>query len=44
MKRKSEKGLARVLVGVAVGVAALGVMLFFRELPALRRYLRIERM
>ncbi len=44
MKRKSEKGLARVLVGVAVGGAALGVMLFFRELPALRRYLRIERM
>jgi hypothetical protein len=44
MKRRSESGLSRTVVTILSGVAALGLLLFLRELPALRRYVRIERM
>lgn len=42
--RRIERLLSRLFVGVAGALAVGIVMLTYRELPALRRYLRIERM
>jgi hypothetical protein len=43
-KRKAEKQMSRMLVGVLAAIGAIGLMVFIRELPSLRRYIRIERM
>jgi hypothetical protein len=42
--RSSEKGFSRVMMGILGGAAVLTLLLFVKELPALRRYMRIERM
>lgn len=44
MKRKKERTLSKAMIGLLTGVGLLGVLVFFRELPALRRYVRISRM
>jgi hypothetical protein len=36
--------MSRVLVGLLSAIGAVGLMIFIRELPSLRRYMRIERM
>ncbi|MDB4935524.1 MAG: hypothetical protein JWP87_2496 [Labilithrix sp.] len=36
--------MSRALVGILGVVGAVAVLLFLRELPNLRRYMRIERM
>jgi hypothetical protein len=43
-KRKAERGMSRALVGLLAAIGTLGLMVFIRELPSLRRYMRIERM
>lgn len=44
LMRKREKGLSDGMKMLLAGLGLFGVYLFTRELPALRRYLRIERM
>ncbi len=42
--RKNERRSGRVTQGVLAGLAMFGLYMIFRELPAARRYLRMERM
>jgi hypothetical protein len=42
--RKRERAMSSMLVGVLAAIGAIGLMIFIRELPSLRRYMRIERM
>lgn len=42
--RKAERNMSRALVGLLAAIGAVGVMIFVRELPSLRRFMRIERM
>lgn len=42
--RKVETGMSRTLIGVLAALGAVGLVLFVRELPSLRRYLRIQGM
>lgn len=43
-KRQKDVRVSNTLLTILTGAAVLGVLLFVRELPALRRYIRIERM
>lgn len=43
-RRKAERTMSRMLVGLLAAIGAVGLMIFVRELPSLRRYMRIERM
>lgn len=44
MSRKSDKGLSSAMRALLMGIAVLGVIVLYRELPAMRRYWRIEHM
>lgn len=43
-KRRAERHLSRAMLGVLAALTAFGLVIFYRELPALRRYVRIARM
>ncbi len=43
-RRRTERRMSRVFVGLLGAVGMLAVLVFLRELPSLRRYMRIERM
>jgi hypothetical protein len=42
--RRKERMLSRGMIGLLGAIGALTAIVFLRELPSLRRYLRIERM
>jgi hypothetical protein len=44
LKRKTDAELSHAMIGLLVVIGALGLFAFSRELPAVRRYLRIARM
>jgi len=44
MRNKNQKRLSFSMVGLLVGLAAIGLITFSRELPAMRRYLRMRSM
>ncbi len=44
VRRRREKRMSRAMMGLLGVVGALAAMIFIREMPNLRRYLRIERM
>ncbi len=44
MRRKTERELSKTTIITLVGVAIVALVTLYRELPPLRRYLRIARM
>jgi hypothetical protein len=44
MRRRKHLQLSRGMIGLLVGLGALGLFVLLRELPSMRRYLRMERM
>lgn len=43
-RRRAEKHLSRGMITTLAALGALAIYVFVRELPSLRRYIRIERM
>ena len=44
MRYRNHKRMSFTMTGLLVGLAVLGLITFSRELPAMRRYLRIRSM
>ena len=44
MGRRAERRLSAGMIAVLTGAGLLALLLFSRELPAMRRYLRMRRM
>jgi hypothetical protein len=44
VRRRKERRMSPMLIGVLSVIGTFAAVLFVRELPNLRRYLRIERM
>jgi hypothetical protein len=44
MKHRNQKRLSSSMIGLLVSLAVIGLFTFTRELPSLRRYLRIRSM
>jgi hypothetical protein len=42
--RRSDKAISRIALGVLGALAAMGLFVFYKELPSLRRYVRLKRM
>jgi hypothetical protein len=42
--RRRETNLSGTMLTVLLGIAAVGLIMFSRELPSMRRYVRIRRM
>jgi len=43
-RRRRETHLSNAMITVLLGIATFGLILFSRELPSMRRYVRIKRM
>jgi len=43
-REKNDRAMSGMMKGLLFGLAAAGVLILARELPAMRRYLRIRRM
>ena len=43
-RRRRETHLSNAMMTVLLGIAAVGLIVFSRELPSMRRYVRIRRM
>lgn len=44
LRRRHQKHLSNTMLMLLLGAASFGLILFTRELPSMRRYLRIRRM
>jgi len=44
MKQRTHRHLSRSMLAFLIGLGAVGLFILGRELPAFRRYLRMERM
>ncbi len=43
-RRRREAHLSNAMISVLIGIAAVGLIMFSRELPSMRRYVRLRRM
>ena len=43
-RRRRETHLSSPMLALLLGIAAVGLVMFSRELPSLRRYVRLTRM
>ena len=41
---RNRKHLSNTMITVLLGIATVGLLMFTRELPSMRRYVRIKRM
>lgn len=44
MRHRRHVHLSRSMIALSIALGSIGLLLFIRELPAMRRYARMERM